>query len=471
MIPPIEIYISIFFFVRTTFRIRKAFFMFPSPVLSLPDTAVKVLEAANFELHAKLEKTTQELKLIQKEKVELLDRLEKALFIAAKLKDAEKDNIELREKLAMSEQELRVLFMQRNEFQKSDQDKSKLLTQVREKYFTERTRSDELSGEVERVKTVADLAKREIDNQINNVHLRETQLNILRRDALVHDELDMARPSRGNGADERGMHNSWKDWQLTPLLSQEPRVSENVRRILTSGVSDYGGTLFEDKSIRVTVSVKIFQQSVAHINVLVTNISPGIIQGVRILNSTRSNSNFEFIFSPSNESFLKPGQHTCANAEFKLIHPSFNVSPTICVSYTPSGDLPSNHYISLPIAVAKFCLPTRSSLDKWSSREFVESEQSCRFTVAREELKFFTSVVSLAEFGGSFTPQRAMDPNPRGQILAACLDMSNQATDVFVRVELSPADQRGPLQCRVTVRSPQAVLSKAVMSNILDVLI
>ena len=153
----------------------------------------------------------------------------------------------------------------------------------------------------------------------------------------------------------------------------------------------------------------------------------------------------------------------------------FDTPPTICMSYTPSGDIPRNNYLTIPVAVAKFCVPVQLSsqalLDKWTCRDFEESEESCKFAIQREELKSFSNIAVLAELGGSLPSQRGVDPNPRGQIFACALEINNRVKEVIARVELSPADQRGPVQCRITVRSVQAVLSKAIISNLLDVLI
>lgn len=64
-------------------------------------------------------------------------------------------------------------------------------------------------------------------------------------------------------------------------------------------------------------------------------------------------------------------------------------------------------------------------------------------------------------------PIRGVDPNPRGQVFAAIVTGDKE---IVARLELTPADHRGPPMIRVTVRSASLSLSKSVVSSLIDVL-
>ena len=495
----------------------------PSPTGPPPQILIQIesLQAANFALQAQLETATEKVRVLDKERKDLLDRLEKALTIAAKLKDVERENIELKSNFEASEKELKKLYKNKAELEQVVEERAALLTDVRDKYFAERRRNESTAAELEVVKNVSESAKRELENQLDRVSLREAQLGTMRSLAATgevvtrvrmgtDDELNMAAtlysdamPRSGGqigstpmgsggrlGSGHLGLGSGRLNglsettpavWQQTAKLppTTTPRVSENFRRLILAGSSRFSGTLLDDRTVRLVMDV-VVDRDVATTTLSLTNTSPGILQSVRLLNATKQNSYFDFVFTnPPTDVFLRPGQQLSATAELRLVgvFDTATVGPTVCVSYTAPASIPTNTYLPVPIPVLKFVSPVRPSIEallaKWSSAEFAESECVTQFAVQREELKSFASLSSLGEIGGSLMAQRGVDPNTRGQVFAGALPAGQHGNvkEVILRIELSPADARGPVLARVTVRSPSITLSKSVLTTALDVLV
>ena len=473
-----------------------------------PGIGELALMNANFDLQSKLERAVVRIKQLEREQGELLDRFEKAVTISANLKDVESKKNDYAEKFCDSEKMLKQAIGRIEELEKMLNMKSEMLSQVRDKYFAERDRNDQQSAEIEVVKTAAEFAKREVENQSNRASLREVQLSTARNlietgsvTALPHpgqsvgkrvnfhdDELGMASSTNwkivGDSISERGASASgltvtgWKEWQLTENLASFPNdqvvVSQHYKRIIQSGQTSLGGTILDDGIIRTSVSIQIGNETAA-ISIVVTNISANLVQSVCVANATRPCSSFEFLVEPNcTASYLKPGQHISCSAELRLagIFDSRSISPTICVSYVRGGDLPKNHYIGLPIEVLKFVRPvkpdTNSLLAKW--KEFESNEVCFKMNTS---LMMFSEISQLAECGGSLMAQRAIDPNPRGLLLAGALPAGKHGSvkEVIVRIELTPSDFRGPPMLRVSCRSPSITLSRSIFTSITNVLL
>lgn len=462
-----------------------------SPVGTIPQvaTAESILTAANFDLQLKLEKSNEKIKALENEQTALLDRLEKALVIASRLKNVEQMHNELKDRYAASERELRSLFSRNKELEIMVQERGNHLTDVRNKYLNERERSAAIASELENARTVSELAKRELDNQVERTSLRDIQISTLRSLAESGAVMpSVTAPSlftakslaevRVSGDDELNMAStmsagglkptSWKEWQLTPHIGERRSVTQHTRRLLLS--KDVVGTLFEDKCVRLSVSVSI-TASVAMIDFALTNTSPAVLQNVRILNATRSNSYFDFTVEQATELFLRPGQHTACRAEMRLVgvFDFQNVQPTICVTYTQPGDVPKSVYVAVPLHAIKFASPVAPDasalLNRWTA--LADNEEARQVRAEREDVKSFSNIVTLGQLGGSLMPIRGVDPNPRGQVFAAIVTGDKE---IVARLELTPADHRGPPMIRVTVRSASLSLSKSVVSSLIDVL-
>ena len=490
------------------------------PAIEIMRVQIHSFQAANFELQKKYDAVSAKLVAVEKDKTDLIDRLEKALVIAAKLKDVDRDNTDLREKFEKSETELRRIFKENNQLNQVINDKSALLSDIREKYFAERSRNDQMASELDIVKSVSELAKKEIDVQLDRVNLREVQLSSMRNlvtsgnvisssgnlrlsspqsgsvphsaARLVDDELEMAAAVYDNAIIRSGLDlksslrevppngvqlTSTKDWQMTPEAhaSGNIRMSESNRRLILSGASTMTGTIYDDRVIRVSYT-STADSSSAQMEFTVTNVSPSLVSNAALLNATRQNSYFDFFFEPCAQSYIRPGEQIRVRGEFKLIglFDSASVSPQLCVSYVQSGSVPTNKYISLPLCVLKFVAPVRPSIDqlvtKWN--QFADNEVSFKFRIARDDLNSIASICVVGEMGGNLFSQRGVDPNPRGQIFAGALPAGPHGAvkEVITRLELSAPDQRGPAMLRVTLRSPLATLSKSIMTSVLDIL-
>ena len=474
--------------------------MVPSP-LGMMEASTAALIGANFELQSELEKAKAKIRLLEREQKEFVDRLEKAVAISARLKDIEVQHNDLKDKYVESENFLKVSRNRILELEQALGIKSELLTQVRQKYANERERSEKQLVELETVRTAAELAKQEVENQTQRASLREMQLsttrNLLESGMVTTPQSTVNNPLRSMGDDELRLASSgwlkqsslesvpmpqtggikmtsWKDWQVTQSVDHVP-CAEDVRRLMLSGGLAFSGTLLDDKTVRVSVSAQI-DLDTARVYITVTNASSSIIQSVRILNATRTNSFFDFVVESKSEPFLKPGQHISAHAEMSLVSlfDSQVACPIFCVSYSPSGDVPKNCYLQLPLHVVKFLRPvvpdTESLLNKWMECE--QNEVCVKFNVRRDDLKSFSQIANVGGCGGSLMAQRAIDPNPRGQIFAGALPAGKHGAvkEVIVRVELTPPDHRGPMMMRITVRSPALLLSKSVATSLMDVL-
>jgi hypothetical protein len=172
---------------------------------------------------------------------------------------------------------------------------------------------------------------------------------------------------------------------------------------------------------------------------------------------------------------LKPGQHVSAHADFSILSvfdPAVSV-PNICVSYQHGGEIPKNHYMHIPLHVAKFLRPVKPDaealLAKWN--DFVNSEVTIK-VAANNELQAFSSLIPLGELGGCMLAQRGIDPYPRGMVFAGALPAGQHGPvkEVIARLELTPIDLRGPPMIRITVRSPQLLLSKSVISSLISII-
>ena len=470
----------------------------------LPPTTGEVmmqsLQAANFDLQAKLEKANSRIKTLDSERKEMLDRLEKALTIAAKLKNVETERNDLMERLEKSESEQRRLFVENNRLKESLSEKSEIIKQIREKYMSERNRNEVMAGELEVVKSVSDLAKKQIDTELNRNTLRELQLSSMRSlvntgnissgplsSSVLDDELQMAATVYDNSMKKTGATNpiyipersipvtTLKEWQTTPIVPCGARISESARRLLLSGTGLISGTLFDDKIMSLQASISI-GSLICGIEFIVTNQGPSIVSNIRLLKSNRDTSHYEFFVQPINQDFLKPGQSISVKAEFKLVGIYDSAAlPTVCLSYTPSGSIPVNRYLTVPIPVLKFLSPVRPSVDqiltKWN--EFKDNEVSIQFKIQRDELKNFSNVLSIGEIGGNLMSQRGIDPNPRGQVFAGALPAGSHGSvkEVITRIELSDVQgMSGPVMMRITVRSYSISLSKSIANTLIDVL-
>jgi len=459
------------------------------------DPQISGLMSANFDLQSKLERAVHRVKQLEQEQRELLDRFEKSVTIAARLKDIESERNDFKDKFSESEKYLKIANQRIQELATLVNSRSELLSAVREKYFQERERNDKQAVEIETVRTSADLAKREIDNINNRASLRELQIGTMRNlietgmalDPRTHsnplasqvtgvdDELRLASSpwlktqTMTNTIEPRSVGGiqvtGWKEWQTTPQAPQVQKpFSPEVRRLIRNRCS---GVLFDDRCVRVSLSTR-FESDSAIIDIVTANVSPSIIQNVRVLSGTRSTSIFEFIVEPVNEPFLKPGQHVSCRAELRLmgIFNSEEVCPVVCVSYQPGGDLPKNNYLTIPVEVFSFVQPVRPETDqllsKW--REFADNEICVKLPITNEQFKAFGEVVSVVECGGLLAVQRGIDPNPRGQISAGALGKHGNIKEVVVRVELTPADHRGPPMIRLTARTPTPTMSKAIVT-------
>jgi hypothetical protein len=466
---------------------------FPPQSMYAPQNDVSTLMSLNFDLQSKLDKAVSRIRKLESEQKELLDRFEKSVVIAAKLKNIENEKNEISDKFCESEKALREAYSRISQLEQIIESKSELLGNLREKYFTERERNDKQAVEIEAVKKSADLAKREIDNQIQRANLRELQLstarNLIETGSVVSLQQEVAKVSNddelrmaGNRwnpiwstttidpiVEKSKIHlTGWKEWQQTPTAPSEiAGMSPEGKRIFLNGSTSFGGIIWDDRNIRVSISVIIQNNNLAIIDVVATNIGPGIIQSVRILSATRNSSFFEFIVQPINEPFLKPGQHVSSRCEFKLSGIYSDMVPTVCVSYTASGDLPKNIYLGLPLEFVKFVRPTspdtESLLSKWA--QFENDELCVKFPFLEKDKFVFSEIANMVECGGCLMPQRGLDPNPRGQILAGIY--GNDAKEIIVRVELTPPDHRGPPMIRLTVRSPLLTLSKSILNSLL----
>ena len=471
-------------------------------LLGMMDASTAALIGANFELQSELEKAKTKIRLLEREQKEFVDRLEKAVAISARLKDIEAQHNDLKDRYVESENFLKLSRNRILELEQALGIKSELLTQVRQKYANERERSEKQLVELETVRTAAELAKQEVEHQTQRASLREMQLsttrNLLETGMVITPQSSANNPLRSMGDDDElrlassgwlkpspldtvpipqsaGIKmTSWKDWQVTQSVDHGP-CSEDVRRLMLSGGLAFSGTLLDDRTIRVSVSAQI-DLDTARVYITVTNACSCIIQSVRILNATRTNSFFDLVVESKSEPLLKPGQHISAHAEMSLVSlfDSQVASPIFCVSYSPSGDVPKNCYLQLPLHLVKFLRPvlpdTESLLNKWM--EFEQNEVCVKFNVRRDDLKSFSQIVNVGACGGSLMAQRAIDPNPRGQIYAGALPAGKHGAvkEVIARVELTPPDHRGPMMMRITVRSPALLLSKSVATSLMDVL-
>ena len=124
----------------------------------------------------------------------------------------------------------------------------------------------------------------------------------------------------------------------------------------------------------------------------------------------------------------------------------------------------------IPLHVAKFLRPVKPDaealLAKWN--EFIDNEVRIKVP-ANNELQAFSSLMGVGEMGGCMLAQRGIDPYPRGMVFAGALPAGQHGPvkEVIARLELTPIDQRGPAMIRITVRSPQLLLSKSVMSSLI----
>jgi len=266
----------------------------------------------------------------------------------------------------------------------------------------------------------------------------------------------------------------WRDVCQRPIV-RESNDEEIVRSaILSSSQSRIDSTIFDDNSVRVRMEAVVENSDNASLKFTVTNIAPYIVQSVRLIGANSSKSPIgQVVVSPMDPLYLRPGQSVTVSGTYEanLNSSSF---PSICLSYTGSGGIPSNKYIKVPMSVTKFFTPMKPAVsvvvDRWTSLS--ESEFQRTFYVQREEYKSLSEIVIAGELGGNFSSIRAVDMNPRGCVFVAAWGAGKHGPvrEIITRIELGSSDWPGPVMCRITVRSSLITLSKAVCEILATVL-
>jgi hypothetical protein len=462
-----------------------------TPSDPMRNPAVAALQGANFDLQTKLEKAVEKIKKFDSERNELLDRLEKALLTAARLKDIANERDEYLEKFQRAEEALRDL-SKRNEIHETLlNERERELNSVRGKYFSERKSNDQLVTELKLVSSASDLAKREIDNHLSRLSLREVQLSTARnlQGTSVDDELNMAaalydnamhRTNPFGGMMSDGGANPVFDlpeksvWNSAKMAIVDMNVPEYVRTFM---LTSSRGTIHSDGFMRMDCAIVIDDAETARIQFSATNISSAIIKDVRVVpTGNRAHLGKYYVMEVQGDkavsSFLRPGQCMKLEVEFSVRGAySPTVLPKVCLSYVNPDGLPKSSYVDVPVVHTRFISPLSPSVsaltEKW--KEYAQNEVQYVMTVTRDELKTFSTITNLGELGGSLRYQRGVDPNPRGALFAGAWGAGKHGNlqEVISRVELSPSSWAGPTKCRVTVRSPTNALSDSIARSLL----
>ena len=463
----------------------------PPPPPAIPIELLQTIESlkqANFHLHEKFETAMSKLGKLEKDKSELLDRLEKTLLMAAKLKDIESDRNQVRDKLAETEIELRNLFNKKTDLENELRERTSALTSVRSKYFAEREVNEKLGEELKIVSTVSEIAKKEVENQISRNNLREVQLCGNRN---IDDELEMAKTVYENALLKTSLgskltnlpdqptsfglpkYAEWRD-VCAHVVSNTNEDEEAVRSgILSSSQSRVDVNVFDDRSVRVRMEAMVENSDSASLKFSITNVAPYIIQSVRLIGASRKFSTSPITLDPMEPVYLRPGQSVSVSGQYET---SINscLFPSVCVSYTGSGGIATNKYLKVPLCVTKFFTPMRPSasvvVDRWNSMS--ENQVQETFVLLRNEFKSLSEIVSACELGGNFSSVRSVDMNPRGCVFVAAWGAGKHGPvrEIVTRVELGSADWPGPVMCRVTVRSSLITLSKSVCEILMTIL-
>ena len=470
--------------------------LFAGGVTPFPTTLlIESLQQANVELQVRLQRGAEARTKLERDQSELLSRLEQALKVAVRLKNVEAENGELKENFRKSELELRKFFEQNEKLASQLRETEGILAQLRQKYFSERRRNEEILAEVDRVTTVSDLAKRELDNQIARSSLRDLQVTTMR--SLIDegnvvpgmvggglnnrrnpglDELDFAASNLGSNVGSNlgsnlgsglpcsgGLHvTSPSQWQTTPSLTVLPMTT--LRPMLMSGAWHFSGALFADKSVRLRLTVNVVESpDLARLEFVLTNTSSAIIQQVRLLDCSKPTSAFQFEVQPRQPEWLKPGESVTILAEVKFFGIPTN-TPSVCLSYLPSDGIPLNQYLAVPVVAVKLLSPVRPSAEAWLAKwaEFEACEEVGKFATNTT----MSQIVTEGELGGNLFHQRGVDPNPRGAVFAGALPAGKHGgvKEVLVRIELAPG------QVRLSVRSPLITLSRSVASTVAGII-
>jgi NTP pyrophosphatase (non-canonical NTP hydrolase) len=325
------------------------------------------------------------------------------LLIAAKLKDVDVDRNELADKYSQAEKELRKCFLKIQDLEAELCERTQSLKSVRSKYFDERQLNEKLGDELRIVTAVSDIAKREVENQLDRNNLREIQLSSLRslkesgvimsstsdrvdpsiqsgkvsyQSPTVDDELDLAKTMYDNAMIRNSIVSSsgltsypqtglqlpvYGDWRAACGRSRTTNGDETCRAILLS--QGFEGKIFEDGILRVEMNAKV-EKETACIKFLLTNKSPSIIQSVRLVSATssRPSPSYEFTVDPI-DVYLRPGQSVSVTGNMRVRGPYTDL-PKICISYLGNEGIPRNNYISVPVAYVKFFVPLMAEMDK-----------------------------------------------------------------------------------------------------------
>ena len=463
-----------------------------APPFAQPSIVEQSLQQLNMELVAKLQVASESVARLEKDRAQLLSRLEQSLKISLRLKNVEDEKIEIERNFQIAESELKKFNRKCHELETNLAERNAQLSEVRAKYSAERQRSDQLTSELDRVTNVAELSKRELENQTDKTRLRELQVSSMRslintgdvlparhiddeapkRVSLGDDELNQAAAlyegaTRGGvvsansavtrSCADRGLTSptSPTDWHNTSVFPSS--LDPNLCSIFLSGSRLISGKLFFNKFIQIHFSGQ-YNEMGWQLRFELSNVGSSIIQQVRILDCSRPSSCFQFDLQTQSPVWLKPGEKLNAEATFSMSGIGSLDACKVCVSYLPPGGVPANEYVSVPLCVCKFLSPVRPNPDsiiaKWT--QLANCEFACKVHVTRGLSEF----IPMCELGGNMFYQRAIDPNPRGAVFAGV----HGEREVIVRVELN--DQFA----RIAVRSPLFALSKSVAETLAGVI-